>query len=131
MINMLFKGYLAAMAVKLLNNYRHLSAQFFQIEATKTYLHGVRMARLLTMRMMWIGFLIGLICIGVLLFHVGLFILLPCSLEMKAFLGLFLGFSYTIAGLVALSVCMDEKRWMKESGATAMLQDAIRQSPAD
>ncbi len=125
MINFLFKGYLATMMVKLLNNYRHLSTQFFQIEATKTYLQGVRMARLLTLHLMWMGFLIGLICFGVLLIHFGLFILLPCSLETKALLGLMLGFSYTLAGIVALVVCMDEKRWMKQSGATNMIAETI------
>jgi len=131
MINLLFKGYLAAMTVKLLNNYRHLSTQFLQIEATKSYLQGVRMARLLTIRLMWMGLLIGLICLGILLVHVGLFILLPCSLEIKAFLGLFLGLSYLIAGIVTLILCMDEKRWMDQSGATEMLQEATRQNPAD
>lgn len=131
MINLLLKGYLATMAVKLLNNYRHLSAQFFHIEATKTYLQGVRMARLLTMRLIWMGLLTGLICVGVLLIHVGLFILLPCSLEMKALLGLFLGFSYTFAGIIAFILCMDEKRWMRQSGATEMLQEATAQNPTD
>jgi hypothetical protein len=129
MLNLLVKGYLATMAVKLLNNYRHLSAQFLQIEATKSYLHGVRLARLLTLRLLWMGLIISLICFGVMLIHVGIFLLLPCPLETKVLLGLILGLFYTVTGIVLLIVCMDEKRWMKQSGATAMLQEATRQNP--
>lgn len=124
MLNTLFKGYLAAMAVKLLSNYRHLSIQFLKIETAKSYLHGVRMARRSTVVLVQMGFLIGLIFIGVLLLHVGLFILLPWSLTVKAVLGLFLGWAYVITGIVALCAYMDEKRWMEKSGATALLEEA-------
>jgi len=124
MLNTLFKGYLAAMAVKVFSNYRHLSIQFLKIETAKSYLHGVRMARRSTVVLMQMGLLIGLIFIGVLLFHVGLFILLPWSLTVKAILGILLGLAYVTMGVVALCVSMDEKAWMRKSGATAMLEEA-------
>lgn len=123
----LFRGYLAAMAVKLLESYRHLSVQYLKIEAAKSYLHGVRLARLSTLGILCLFLFVGLICIGVILFHVGLFILLPCSLKAKALVGLLLGLVYTIAGVVALVVSMDEKRWMDKSGATAMIKEATGQ----
>lgn len=124
MLNTLFKGYLAAMAVKLLENYRHLSIQYLKIEAAKSYLRGVRMARLSTVALMRMGFCIGLICIGVLLLHVGLFLVLPWSLTVKAVLGILLGLGYVITGGVVLCITLDEKRWMEKSGATAMLEEA-------
>lgn len=120
----LFKGYLAAMAVKLLDNYRHLSIQLLKIEVAKSYLQGVRLARLSTLGILCLCLFVGLICIGVILFHVGLFILLPWSLKAKALLGLLLGSVYIIAGVVALVVSLDEKRWMQKSGATAMINEA-------
>ena len=124
MLNTLFKGYLATMAVKLLDNYRHLSIQFLKIETAKSYLHGVRIARRSTLALMQMGFLIGLIFIGVLFFHAGLFILLPWSLKAKAVLGILLGLAYVITGAVALCGAMDEKRWMRKLGATALLEEA-------
>lgn len=129
MFNILFKGYLAAAAVKLLDNYRQLSIQYLKIEAAKSYLHGVQMARLSTLGLLQLGLCIGIICVGVILFHVALFFLVPWSLKAKALLGLLLGALYTIAGVVALVVAMDEKRWMDKSGATAMIKEATGQNP--
>ena len=124
MINTLFKGYLATMAIKLLNNYRHLSIQFLKIETAKSYLHGVRIARRSTWVLLQMGFFVGLIFIGVLLFHAGLFIVLPWSLKAKAILGILLGLVYVITGLVALCIFMDEKAWMLKLGVTALLEEA-------
>jgi hypothetical protein len=124
MLNTLFKGYLAAMAVKLLDNYRHLSIQFLKIETAKSYIHGVHMARLSALGLMRLGLVIGLIFVGVLLLHVGLFILLPWSLTVKAVLGIVLGLAYVTMGVVALCLSMDEKSWMRKSGATALLEEA-------
>jgi hypothetical protein len=123
----LFKGYLAAMVVKLLDNYRHLSIQLLKIEVAKSYLHGVRLARLSALGILCLFLVVGLICIGVILFHVGLFILLPCSLKAKALAGLLLGLVYIIAGVVALVVSMNEKNWMQKSGATDMIKEATGQ----
>ncbi len=124
MFNILFKGYLAAVAVKLLNNYRQLSIQYLKIEAAKSYLHGVQMARLSTLGLLLLGLCIGLICVGVIICHAALFYLVPWSLKAKAFMGLLLGALYTISGVVALVLAMDGKRWMEKSGATAMIKEA-------
>src|ERR1039457_3824580 len=88
MFKHLFKGLLASIVVKLLESYRRLSVQLLKIEAAKAYLHGVQMARLSALGLMGLGLVIGLICIGVVLIHVGLFILLPWSVAAKAVLGM-------------------------------------------
>jgi hypothetical protein len=128
MFKHLFKGVLSAIAVTLLTHYRHLSIQLLKIEAAKSYLHGVRMARLTVIGLMQMGLVIGFICIGMLLFHAGLFILLPWTVKAKAVLGLFLGVIYVITGGVALYVAMDEKAWMAKSGAAKMLEKITGQS---
>jgi len=122
MFNYLLKGVLAAVAVRLLANYRHLPIQLLKIEAARSYLHGVRMARLSALGLMKMGLVIGLICIGGLLFHAGLFILLPWPLKAKAVLGLFLGLAYMTAGGVALYAAMDERTWVRKSGAARIMQ---------
>ena len=131
MFKHLTQGLLAGLAIKLLDNCRHLSIQVLKIEATQCYLHGVRMARSSAIGLMRMGLVIGLIVVGALLFHAGLFILLPWTVEVKAVLGMFLGLAYVAIGCVALHVAMDEKTWMEKSGATEMLEEATGQSNKD
>jgi hypothetical protein len=114
-----------------LDNYRRLSIQLLKIEATKCYLHGVRMARLSAIGLMWMGLVIGLVCVGLLLLHAGLFILLPWTMATKALLGMALGAGYVAIGGGVLHAAMDEKTWLDKSGATEMLQDATGQPRRD
>lgn len=131
MFKYLTKGLLAGIAIKLLDNGRHLSIQVLKIEAAQCYLRGVRMARLSAIGLMRMGLVIALIGVGVLLFHAGLFILLPWTAETKAILGMFLGLAYVAIGCVALHAAMDEKTWMEKSGVAEMLDEAIGQSHRD
>jgi hypothetical protein len=131
MFKYLIKGLLAGTAIKLLNNWRRLSIHLLEIEAAKGYLHGVRMARLSAIGLMRMGLVISLVGIGVLLFHAGLFILLPWTVETKAVLGMFLGLAYAVIGYVALRAAMDEKMWMEKSGVAEMLEEATRQPKKD
>ena len=131
MLKCLLKGILSGIAVKMLANYRHLSMQLLKIEAAKAYLHGVRVARLSAIGLMGMGLVIGLICVGAVLLHAGLFILLPWSVEAKAVLGMVLGLLYMVVGVIALRAAMDERTWMRKSGAAEMLAEAIGQSKRD
>ena len=131
MFKYLIKGLLAGIAVKLLDNYRRLSVQLLRIEAAKCYLRGVQLARLSALGLMRMGLALGLICVGLLLVHAGLFILLPWTVEAKAILGVCLGLAYVVIGGVTLHAAMDEKTWMKKSGVVAMLERATRQDNQD
>jgi len=131
MFKYLIKGLLTGIAVNLLDDCRHLSIQVLKIESAKCYLRGVQMARLSAIGLMRMGLVIGLIGVGVLLFHAGLFILLPWTPETKALLGMFLGLAYVAIGCVALHVAMNEKTWMEKSGVAEMLAEAIGQSKKD
>ena len=131
MFKYLIKGILAGVAVKLLDTYRHLSVQLLKIEAAKSYLRGVQVARLSAIGLVRMGLLIALIGVGVLLLHIGLFILLPWTVQAKAVLGMALGLAYVVIGIVALCAGMDEKTWMEKSGAAAMLKEATGQPRKD
>lgn len=131
MFKYLIKGVLAGITIKLLDNFRRLSTKVLRIEATKFYLYGVQMARLSAIGLMRMGLLIALIGIGALLFHGGLLILLPWSVESKAVFALFLGLTYAAIGYFSLHAVMNEKTWMKESGVTAMLKEATEHPPMD
>ena len=131
MFKYLIKGLLAGAAIQVLDNYRRLSIQLLKIETAKCYLHGVQMARLSAIGLMGMRLIIALICFGVLLFHAGLFVLLPWTVEAKAALGMFLGLAYVVIGGVVLRAAMDERTWMEKSGAAKMLEEATGQSKKD
>ena len=131
MLKCLLKGFLSALAIKVLDQYRHLSIAWLRIEATKSYLHGVRLVRLSAIGLVLIGLMIGLVSFGFLFFHVWLFILLQLPLESKAVLGMLLGVAYMIIGGGVLGVMLNEKRWIKKSGAAEMLDKALGQSHKD
>ena len=80
---------------------------------------------------MRMGLAIGLIGVGMLLFHAGLFILLPWTVESKAVLGLFLGLAYVAIGYVTLHADINEKTWMEKSRVAEMLEEATGQSKKD
>jgi hypothetical protein len=124
MFKNLIKGLLAGIGLKLLDDYRRVSLQLLKIEAAKCYMHGVRTARLSAIGLMRMGLVIGLMCVGVLLLHAGLFILLPGTVAVKAAVGLFLGLVYVTIGAVVLRGAMSERAWMQQSGAADILAEA-------
>ncbi len=124
MFKYLLTGLQSFIAIKLLDNYRQLSIQLLNIEAAKSYLHGVRIVRLSAIGLLGMGLVIGLICIGVVMLHAGLFILLPWTVKAKALLGMALGLTYVAMGCVALRAALREKTWMEKSGAAALLTEA-------
>ncbi len=127
MLQNLLKGMLSVIVIKLLDNYRQLSVQLLKIEAAKSYLHVVKIARLSAIGSMWKGLFIACIVLGAILFHAGLFILLPWTLEAKAVLAMSLGLAYMLIGAGLLHTVLRESVWMNKSGATAMLKDALAQ----
>ncbi len=124
MCRSLIKGLLAEIAIKLLDNCRHLSRRLLRIEAVKGYLHAVRLARLSTLGLLGLGLVVGLIGVGVLLLHAGLFVLLPWSVPAKAIFAMLLGLVYAVVGVVVLCLAMSEKTWLDKSGAAELLSKA-------
>lgn len=128
MFKNIIKGLLAGITIKLMDNWRRVSLQLLKIEAAKIYLHGVQMARWSMISLMRMGLAIGLIGVGMLLFHAALFILLPWTVESKAILGLFLGLAYAAIGYVTLRANINEKTWMEKSHVAEILEEAAGQS---
>jgi hypothetical protein len=77
---------------------------------------------------MRMGLAIGLIGVGMLLFHAGLFILLPWTAESKAIVGIFLGLVYGAFGFVMLRATINEKTWMEKARVAELLEEAGGQS---
>ena len=128
MFKQLWNGLLAVMAVKLLENFRQLSLQRLKIETATCYARSLQVARTATFGLMRMALFIALMGVGVLLFHAGLFILLPWSLVAKAVLGMILGVVYLAIGGLALRSSMSEKKWIEKSGLAELLQETTGKS---
>jgi hypothetical protein len=106
---------LGGVAALLLKEYRRLSIDWVRIRAAICYVQGVKAARK--------GFLAGLLlafCLllggsGFVLFHVGIFLLLPHAWRPAVFMGL--GSIYMIVVLLLLRWMCAEKTWMEYSNA--------------
>jgi hypothetical protein len=131
MFKNIIKGLLAGITIKLMDNWRRVSLQLLKIEAAKFYLQGVQMARWSMISLMRMGLAVGLIGVGMLLFHAGLFILLPWTVESKAVLGLFLGLAYVAIGYITLHANINEKTWMEKSHVAEILEEAAGQTKKD
>jgi hypothetical protein len=77
---------------------KHLSIQLLKTEALKSYLHAVRAARLLAICRIRAALIKAFVLLGALLFHAGLFIMLPWTLKTKTVIGMCLGSGYMIGG---------------------------------
>ncbi|MCE9614455.1 MAG: hypothetical protein K8T26_09275 [Lentisphaerae bacterium] len=129
MLKFLIRGLQAGLVVKLLADYRRATTDLLRIEATACYVRGVQLARLSALGLLQIVLMVGLLGLGVLMFHIGLFILLPWSMAAKALLGMILGGGYIAAGWVALRAAFQEQAWMDKSGVTELLRKASRRLP--
>ena len=125
-VKQFLKGTLATFAAKLVVNYRHLSLQLLEIEAAKTYVQGVRISRLVVMAIIGMLFVTGLTLFGLVLLHVGIFMLLPVDNATKACVAVALGLVYMAAGIWVLMKVLAEKVWLEKSGANEMIRSVTK-----
>ena len=123
MVKQLLQGVQAAIALVVLDRYRCLSVELIKIEAARSYVRGVQVARSAALGLLQVRLILALIVFGVLLAHAGLFVLLPWTLQGKAILGLALGLSYVAIGCVVLYAAMKESAWLEKSGVTRLLNE--------
>jgi len=97
-----------------------------KIEGVKLYLRGVAGARSAFIGALRLALCLFVLCFGILLIHLGLLILLPGSLPVKALIVLGLGVFYAAVASGILIHCCREKTWMQASGAEKAMQSVLR-----
>jgi hypothetical protein len=102
-------------AVLLLKNYRRLSLDLLRIRAAVWYVQGVRSARKAFIAVVALALCLIVGGGGFMLFHVGLFLLLPSP--WNAVLLMSLGALYVVVTLLILRWLCSERTWMKFSKA--------------
>lgn len=107
------KALLSAVAVRMLRDYRRLSCDLVKIQAVGWYVKGVAGARLAFLGYVALCACLLLAAIGFIFLHIGVFLLLPMSLKMKAVILSALGVAYLAIPLLVLRRAASQATWMK------------------
>jgi hypothetical protein len=103
-----------------------LAVQLVRIRVASEYVKGVKTIRALLLFYLGLLALIGLIMAGVVVFHIGLFYVLPGSLKVRAALLMMLGVFYFSIPLIVLFFWSRDQFWMKASGADEIVKNALK-----
>lgn len=107
-----------------LRNYRDATIDLVRIRAATCYLHGVQGARRGFIAVLLLAICLLLLGCGFVLFHVGLFLLLPQCWNYGVLMGL--GGFYMLAVLVLLRWLCAEKTWLRFTKAGEFAAKAAR-----
>lgn len=118
---------LGGLALLVLRNYQKLSLEWVRIRGAIVYVEGVRVARSGFLVILWLGLCLVLGGSGLVMFHVGLFLLLPHDWRAAALMGM--GAIYMIAALLVIRWLSAEKTWMECSQAKRIVEAATRRGP--
>lgn len=119
----ILKSMLAAVALRVVRDYRRLSLDALKIQAARWYVQGVAGAR-----MAFLGYvaLLGgmlLAVVGFIAVHIGVFLLLPFDLRVKAALLVVLGIVYLAIPVWLLRRAASQETWMKLSKADDLVAE--------
>ncbi len=95
-----------------------------KIQAAVAYVKGVRAARLGVMALVGLVVCSMVLFLGLVLFHVALFIYVPWEIEVKLLVMALLGLAYIIAAVAVMAAALSQKRWMRCSGAKRAVEEA-------
>ncbi len=110
-MNRLLKALLTSAGLWLVARWRHFSLDLIKIKAAMFYLRGVRVARNAFLAFVGLIALMMLAGAGFMLFHVGLFVLLPWPVN--AVVLMVLGAVYMLVSVCVIRSFSTEERWMK------------------
>lgn len=123
------KTVLRGLVIKLALEYRRLSIEMLKIEAARWYVKGVAGARVAFIGYVGLMAVLLLALSGFLLFHVGLFLLLPWPLKAKAALLAGLGLLYLIVALLGVRYATSSATWLKLSRADEVVEKLTGRKP--
>jgi hypothetical protein len=123
-IKALFGGLVAALA----HRCRNTVADWVKIQVTILYLKGVQIARDICRSLVAVVLCLLLALTGVVLLHVGIFILLPPPLN--GIVLVVLGFAYIGGGLYGVHRFTSDARWLKIAQADRCVKAATQTRPS-
>jgi hypothetical protein len=104
---------------------RHLTR--VKLQGAIYYAEGVRGVRSFCLLLCLAGACVVLITFGLLLIPVALCLYMPWTPEVKAGVALLFGVGYALGALAFLAALFSESRWMRMSGAKALLARVVKE----
>lgn len=101
------------------------TVQLARIRTARAAVKGVQAARLTAGWTFVLLLLVGLAVAGFLIFHAGLFVLLPWPLEQRAWLMLLLGGIYLLAVGITAARLLRDRFWMRFTGTDRLVERAL------
>lgn len=108
----------------LIKGFRVFALDLIKIHAVMWYLRAIRTAHKMYLLCLATTLSMTLVGSGFVLFHIGLYALIPAPANAIALT--VLGLTYVITGLCIMSALSSEKRWMKASGADEYVSQVER-----
>ncbi len=114
-MNEFIKGLMSGLVAGLARSLQGNASDLVKIRAAIWYLRAIRTVRQIYLLSMAGTLTLLLVVAGFVLFHIGLFAMLPTPAN--AIVIMVLGLIYMVAGLCILRFVSSEKQWMQASGA--------------
>jgi heme/copper-type cytochrome/quinol oxidase subunit 4 len=120
------KEMISSFLKKLVKSYLESALELFKIEAVICYLNGINAARQLTMLWFFRLFCLILMAVGLGLIPLALCLFTPWTPWTKAIVTLAFAVVYIVVPLVVILRGFSQKRWMKTSGANALVENVLK-----
>lgn len=120
------KGIAVSTATGLLTILKGTLIRSLKIEAVKLYVRIIGTARELSMYYLTCVAMLLLALLAFVMIHVGVLILIPCSIEVKAWIVIILGIIYGLISYTVISNMCSEKHWLEMTNATNMIDEIVK-----
>ncbi len=101
------------------------SLKLLELQLAIYYVEGIKKAHRLLMLVCMLVCVITVFGAGLVLVPVALLFYAPWEPATKAIVGISIGALYVIVPAIALSILLSEKRWMRLTGASALLRKLV------
>ena len=107
------------------STYLEPSLKMLKLRAAVYYLEGVKGAHRILILICLLVFVITLIGAGLVIAPLALLLFMPWEPTTKAVVGIIIGVAYLVVPAITLISLLSEKRWMRLTGATAVLRKLV------
>jgi len=110
----------------ILNRYRETAVRMIKIKCAMFYVTVIKALRLSIVGVIVASVIFSFFTVGLLLLHGALFAVLPWTMQKKLVFFIILGLVYTLVPLILFLTITSERLWMRASGASRMVDDALK-----
>ena len=110
----------------LIESYIQTTIDLLKVEAAIPYLKVLQGVRRFLIRATLLVFFVVVLGCSFLLIPIALLLFMPWAPETKAIVGICIGVAYVVIPIIAISMLLSEKRWVRWSGVGKLIRQANR-----